>query len=151
MEDKVYNAIVMRIDKVTSDPPDGGEELQSGLNEQSEYEARIAEYRERKRQLYERYAMREITLDAYKADKAVMDRELDRLQNIYTTLCEESEKRRSLESERTEHRRLAEDMRNADPLTRPLADAMIERVYCFPENRIEIEWKERNAGTIQGQ
>ena len=149
LEGKVYNAIAMRMEKFTSDHPDTGEQLQSGVREQSEYEARIAEYKERKRELYERYAMHEITLDAYRADKAIMDRELDRLQSLCAIVCRETEKQRSLESERTEYRKLAENVRNTDTLTRPLVDALIERVYCFPDSHIEIVWKEQNSSKTQ--
>ena len=70
-----------------------------------------------------------------------MDRALVQLENISAALSEEAERRRTAENKQAEHRKLAEVVRDAGGLTCGLSDAVVERVYFYPDNRLEIEWK----------
>ena len=145
LEKKVYEAIVARLREMERQDDSAPEnEERNGTEERSAYEARIAERKSRKRQLYERYAMREITLDEYKTRKAVLDREMETLESVYSILCAKAEKKRSDEGVKTTVQKLLEDVRHTDTLTSALSDALIERVYLYPDNHVEIEWKPKN-------
>ena len=145
LETKVYEAIVSRLREMERQDDSAPENQErDGTEEQAAYEARIAERKSQKRQLYERYAMREITLDEYKMRKAVLDREMETLESVYSILCAKAEKKRSDESVKNTVQKLLEDVRNADALTSALSDALIERVYLYPDNHVEIDWKPEN-------
>ncbi|MDR2167030.1 MAG: hypothetical protein LBE35_04155 [Clostridiales bacterium] len=38
----------------------------------------------------------------------------------------------------------------SEKLSRPLVDALVEKVYIYPGNRVEIEWKVTDFGLIEG-
>ena len=142
LEAKVYAAIVSRMEELTKkDNGADADSFDNGNGKQPDLSSRIAEYKNAKRLLYERYAMREISIEEYKTRKAEMDRALVQLENISAALSEEAERRRTAENKQAEHRKLAEVVRDAGGLTCGLSDAVIERVYYYPDNRLEIEWK----------
>ena len=44
----------------------------------------------------------------------------------------------------TEQKELAEDISRANGLTAGLVDRLIDKVYIYPGNRVEIIWKVKN-------
>ena len=117
------------------------EPLDVHLAKQSNYQTQIGGHQDRKRILYERLLLQEISTEEYKSMKAEVDKELNRLTSIYTALCKQTEQMRMDTETNAARKRLAQEVAGAGGLTASLADALIERVNVYPGNQVEIIWK----------
>ena len=98
-------------------------------------------YLDQKRVLYEQFILKQITMEDYKIQKAAVDSELDRLREIHSNLkvqTSQMEMDKKAKSARTE---LAREVVGAGGLTAGLTDTLIDRVYVYPNNQVEIVWK----------
>jgi len=111
------------------------------MKQQSEYEKRINLLREEKCQLYERYVLGTITAEAYKAEKSVIDTELNRLNQAYASLKLETAVMVASKNSDDEIRRIAESASGESKLNKALVELLIDKIYVYPGNRIEIMWK----------
>ena len=116
-------------------------QLDIQLAEQAEYDNRIEEYMDEKRVLYERLVMKQITTEDYKAQKAAIDIELDRLREINSKLKMQTSQMQMDEKEKNARTELAQEVSEAGGLTAGLAETLIDRVYVYPDNQVEIVWK----------
>ena len=90
--------------------------------------------------LYERLILKWITLENYKIQKIAVDSELDRLREIHSNLkvrTPQMEMDKKSKSTRTE---LAWEVVGAGGLTAGLADTLIDWVYIYPNNQVEVVW-----------
>lgn len=117
------------------------EPLDVHLAKQADYQTQIGGHQDRKRILYERLLLQEISTEEYKSMKAEEDKELNRLTSIYTALCKQTEQMRMGTETKAARKRLAQEVAGAGGLTAALADALIERVNVYPGNQVEIIWK----------
>jgi len=109
--------------------------------QQAEYEKRLDKLHEEKRDLYERLILGEMDANKYKAEKAVIDKELNRLTHALNTLKSEAAILSAAKSSDDELQQLAKTALKAEKLTRPLVDLLIDKVYIYPDNHVEITWK----------
>lgn len=107
----------------------------------AEYERRIEGCMDQKQTLYERLVSREISLDAYKAEKAGIDVELDRWEDLRSTLATQIEQAQTSESAQNVRRELAREAVDADGLTADLVEKLIDRVEVYPGWRIDVTWR----------
>ena len=117
-------------------------ELQSA--ELSEYEKRITNLNSKKRQLYEDWLMQVIDKATYLERKAVLDEELNRLTRIKSSLAATVNQTKANQMKQDNARELAETVVNSGSLTSTLAEALIEKVYVYPGNQVEIIWKTKD-------
>ena len=116
-------------------------QLDIQLAKQAESNSRIEECLEQKRVLYERFVLKEISIEEYKARKADIDVELDRLRAVHSSLKAQTARTRMNEQTKSARAKLAREVAGAGGLTAGLADTLIDRVYVYPGNRVEIAWK----------
>ena len=116
-------------------------QLDIQLAEQAEYDDRIAEYIDKKRVLYEQLVLQQISMKDYKTQKAAVDSELDRLREIHSKLKMQTTRMQMTEKEKNAKSKLAREVVKAGSLTAGLADILIDRVYVYPGNQVEIVWK----------
>ena len=105
---------------------------------QSDCNGQIERCIDKKQVLYEQLLLKSITIDAYKAKKAEIDRELDRLQQIRSAVITQIEQMRTDEKTKRVQKDLAHEVIKSGSITVGLADALIEKVYVYPDNQIEI-------------
>jgi len=115
--------------------------LPHSIEQQSEYQNRIDAFREEKCKLYERYVLGEVTAEVYNAEKSVIDTELNRLNRAYDALKAETAVMVASKTSDDELRQLAEVAHNEGKLSKALMDLLIDKVYVYPDNRVEIDWK----------
>lgn len=115
--------------------------LEVQLAQQKESGGQVEACLERKRALYERFVLKEIDADAFKAQKAVLDGELAQLKQVHAAVTAQVERTRGDEKTKRARTELAREVSGASGLTTGLADALIDRVYVGPENQVEIIWK----------
>jgi len=118
--------------------------------QQAEYEKQINLLREEKCQLYERYVIGAVTAEAYKAEKSDIDTELNRVTQAYISIKAETAVLVASKSSDDEIRRLAESASCEGKLSKALVELLIEKVYVYPGNRIEIQWKFADFAAREG-
>ena len=111
------------------------------LAEQAEYDKQINRCLDQKRALYERFILKQITMEDYKIQKAAVDSELDRLREIHSNLKVLTSQIEMVEKAKSARTELAREVVGAGGLTAGLADTLIDRVYVYPNNQVEIIWK----------
>ena len=116
-------------------------QLDIQLAKQAEYDKQIADYLDRKRMLYEQLILKQITMGDYKTQKAAVDSELDRLRAIHSDLKVRTSQMELDEKAKSARTELAREVVGAGSLTAGLADTLIDRVYVYPGNQVEIVWK----------
>ena len=94
-----------------------------------------------KQALFEQYLLGQIELDAYKSEKAVYDAEMLKVKNAYTTVTAQAKLKREEQARQSNRQEIVQSIAEADALTSELTDLLIEKVYVFPDNRIEIVYK----------
>ena len=111
------------------------------LAEQAEYDKQIESCMDHKRVLYEQLILKQITMEDYKSQKAAVDGELDRLREIHSNLKAQTSQMEIDEKSKSARKELAREVVGAGSLTAGLADTLIDRVYVYPNNQVEIVWK----------
>ena len=111
------------------------------LAEQAEYDKQIENYLDQKRVLYEQFILKQITMEDYKIQKAAVDSELDRLRTIHSNLKVQTSQMEMDEKAKSARTELAREVVGAGGLTAGLADTLINQVYVYPNNQVEIVWK----------
>lgn len=111
------------------------------LAEQADCAQRMESYKAQKRTLYERFILREIDKTEYMECKAEIDKELSRLEQACSALNTQTAQMRMDADTKKASRKLAQEIVGAGGLTAGLADTLIERVYVYPGNQLDVEWK----------
>lgn len=109
--------------------------------QQAEYNRKIESLRDEKRGLYERFILKELDADAYKSAKSAIDTDIARLLHALDVLNTEAAVLAAAKSSDDELRNLAGKALAENQLTKPLVDLLIDKVYIYPGNHVEIKWK----------
>ena len=142
LEDVLYQLISKQAQIILNmDTLADGKAMDVSLAEVTEYSKQIENGKSMKRSLYEQLLCHEITLDEYKTRKAEIDKKLERLEQMAASLKRQAEQMRMDEEIKNTRQDLAQAAASADRLTTELADALIERVYLYPDHQIEVVWK----------
>ena len=111
------------------------------LAKQAECNERMANFMEQKRALYERFLLQKISAGEYKAQKAAIDVDLNHLKRIQSAVAAQTAQMQMDEKSKNVRTELAQAITRASSLTAELADTLIDRVYIYPGNQVEIIWK----------
>ena len=111
------------------------------LAEQADCVQRVESYKAQKRALYERFILREIDQAEYMERKAEIDKELRQLEQACSALDTQTAQMRMDADTKKAGRKLAQEIVGAGGLTVGLADTLIERVYVYPDNQLDVAWK----------
>lgn len=107
----------------------------------TEFEKQIKFLENKKISLYESYLREEISLADYKEEKTFCDEKLLEVRNIYEVQKSKEEQVKSVLNINSKVTNIAKDILKGNKLTPELVDVLISKVFVFPNNRIEIEWK----------
>ena len=111
------------------------------IAKQNECENQVESCLEQKQKLYEQFLLQELSLEDYKKQGAAVDAELNRLKQIQSVLVAQTTQMQMDEQAKSARTKLARQITSVSGLTAELADALIDRVYVYPGNQIEIVWK----------
>ena len=115
--------------------------IAGGASDTSEYEKQLEVLKDQKQALFERYLLGQIELDTYKSEKAVYDAEILKVKNAYAAVTTQAKLKREEQARQSSRQEIVHSIEEADVLTFELTDLLIEKVYVFPDNRIEIVYK----------
>ena len=128
--------IILNLDSLADAGP-----LDLQLAKQNECGDQVENCLEEKRKLYEQFLLKQISLEEYKKQGAAIDVELNRLKQIQSILAAQTTQMQMDEKAKSARIELAREITSVSGLTAGLADALIDRVYVYPGNQVEITWK----------
>ena len=112
--------------------------------QQAEQEKKLRSLQDGKRQLYERYALGEIDLATYKAEKEKYDAALVGEKNTHAVIAARAKQAQGDYEAGVKRRELATEISSSKDLTKSLVDTLINRIYVFKDDRIEIDYAVRD-------
>ncbi len=136
-----------------------------GLTDNTEYsiqpeelknnEERLSALHADKRTLYERMVLGEIDAGSYQQGKTDIDAAIARLQTSGELLKARIRQAGAVRDEAAAVNTIAARAAEVGRLTRPLAEMLIDKVYIYPDNRVEVQWKvaafmDSTANNIEG-
>ena len=101
----------------------------------------IRELQEQKRTLFEHLVLHKLTEQYYQMKKAAIDNDLAQLKEVQTARSTQLSQRQADVKTKNANRELAQKVMDTGQLSSELVDALIERVYVYPGQEIEIVWK----------
>lgn len=107
----------------------------------AEYDQQIERLQDEKLQLYEQYIQGEIEADAYKVRTASLGERLLKIKNARTVWAAQAKQTKEAEERKQNCDRAIREITQADSLTDVLSELLIEKIYVFPKNRVEISYK----------
>lgn len=109
-----------------------------------EHEKRITECMEEKKRLYELFVLHEIDAESYAAQKAECDANLRRLKQALNTISDKAVEQKAQHDSDAAVRDAAKAV-DGNGLNQNLVELLVDRVYVYPGERIEIAWKAGNT------
>ena len=128
--------IILNIDDVSK-----ADTAQIKTERLADIEKQIAVCQKEKQKLYEHLLTEKITLDEYRQLKQEYDTKAENYQTQYDKYRRSEEQLRLKNENRAKTLQTAKAIKKERTLTQTLADMLIEKVYIYPDNRLEIEWK----------
>ena len=141
LEEAVLLTLKKQLEVLLPVHEDGTIHMEDTAAKCSEYEKQMEALKDQKQALFERYLLRQIELDTYKSEKAVYDAEILKVKNAYAAVTAPAKLKREEQARQSSRQEIAHSIAEADVLTSELTDLLIEKVYVFPDNRIEIVYK----------
>lgn len=139
LEQAVFDTLKAQMDILLSQ--DGAVSPAKIVTERPAYERQIEALGDKKMRLYENYQLGEIELSVYKARKEILDAELLKAKNAYAALTAQAKRDQEAQARKAERRSISKELSAADGLTAELTGILIDKVYVFPDKRIEIAYK----------
>ncbi len=128
--------IIANIDSVTD-----LSKLQLQTEQTIELERQISGYKREKQKLFEQLLMREITLEEYTKQKDSWNDKLKTVENLYRVSVDTENMMKIDAQTKSQIIQVAEAVKKENTLTQALADTLIDKVFIYPDKRIEIVWK----------
>lgn len=82
----------------------------------------------------------DVDLETYRTRKAVYDTELVQAKNVHAVITAQTKQIKSDYEIKLKQQEIMQEVGNANMLTKALIDRLINKVYVFPGERIEIEY-----------
>ena len=141
LEQVIFQTIKAQLEAVLSIRADGAICLDTVIAERSEYEKQIKALEDSKQSLFEQYIMGEIDVGNYKSQKASYDAAILKAKNAHAAIAAQAKKEKEEQNRQSSRTEVAKAITNAEGLTPELVNLLIEKVYVFPDKRIEIAYK----------
>lgn len=98
---------------------------------------------------YEKLMGKEITTVEYQVMKKTFDEKIAYAQQQLERCCKQIEENTLAAKTNSEVKKLAKEVLKENTLSQSLADRLIDKVYVYPNRRIEIVWKVQDFCTVQ--
>ena len=141
LEQAIFQTIKAQLEAVLSIRKDGSISLDTVVAERTEYEKQIEALEDSKQSLFEQYIMGEIDVGNYKSQKASYDAAILKAKNARAAIAAQAKKKKEEQNRQSSRTEIAKAITDAESLTPELVSLLIEKVYIFPDKRIEIAYK----------
>ena len=115
------------------------ERIQLSSMEQAEQEKKLLALKDEKRQLYEQFIRKEITMQNFQRKKREFDYCIGMVQQIWADMKKSANQIAAKYEEEARLKKLAQAAASPEGLPQELAERAVSKVHVFHDNRIEIE------------
>lgn len=139
---ELENALLMAIKKqaevvIGSDDLTGFRKSSEDIRKMADYDDQIKALSAQRQECYERFMSREIDRDTFMAMKSEYTAQIDVLNNQAVSLRQIKRNRESQDKIVA----LTKEMMSKTATPKDIVIALVEKVFVFPDNRLEIHWK----------
>ncbi|MCL1843860.1 MAG: hypothetical protein FWF79_08605 [Defluviitaleaceae bacterium] len=143
--DEVENAVMTTIKKqaeaiLACDDLAGFRKTSTDERQMEVYAQQLSRLSEQRQRCYERFLANEVDRDTFHAQKAKLTGQIDRLTNQLAVLKQAQREKSANEKVAA----LADEALNETATPKDIVNALVEKVFIFPNNHIEIRWKFAN-------
>lgn len=119
-------------------------QLEFSLKQQDLYSIQISDMKKQKTKLYERLMLKEISLEEYRQEKAVIDAKLTSISNSFNNTSQKNDELLRTNEEKEKRLSVAEKITTQKSLSKELVDLLIDKVKVYPNAQIEIIWRTKD-------
>ena len=141
LEHVIFQTLKAQLEAVLSIHANGRICLDAVTTERTEYKKQMEALEDSKQSLFEQYVMGEIDVETYKSEKAACDAAILKIKNAYAAILAQAKQKREEQDRQSSRTEIAKALTDANGLTQELVNLLIEKVYVFPDKRIEIAYK----------
>ena len=134
-------AVLQKLIEVSGESGKGAQNITPTSGSLLKYETQITAIQDDKMKLYESFLSGEINIEEYRAQKEVLDVSLKKTKSAHAALTAQAKQVQEERTERIQRQAIIQEITKADGLNASIADTLIEKVYVFPDRRIEIVYK----------
>lgn len=139
--EQIIFEVLQKLVEVSGESGKGVQNIAPNSDSLPEYETQIAAIQDDKMKLYERFLSGEVNIEEYKAQKEVLDVLLTKTKSTHAALTAQAKQAQEHRAEQIQRQAIIQEIAKADGLNASIADTLIEKVYVFPDKRIEIVYK----------
>lgn len=110
----------------------------------AEFDNQIFELQEEKRKLYEALVIKQIDVNLYKKQKALIEQRLLEVQNTKAVVMTRLEAEQQEKERQHQQKDVLQSLIKNKGLTYELVDMLIEKIFIYPDKRVEIVLKIKN-------
>ena len=110
----------------------------------AEFDNQIFELQEEKRKLYEALVIKQIDVNLYKEQKALIEQRLLEVQNTKAVVMTRLEAEQQEKERQHQQKDVLQSLVENKGLTSELVDMLIEKIFIYPDKRVEIVLKIKN-------
>ena len=110
----------------------------------AEFDNQIFELQEEKRKLYEALVIKQIDVNLYKEQKALIEQRLLEVQNTKAVVMTRLEAEQQEKERQHQQKDVLQSLVENKGLTSELVDMLIEKIFIYPNKRVEIVLKIKN-------
>jgi len=111
------------------------------IQKKIDYEKSIEDCYKNKRNLYEKLLLKEIDLQMYNELKTEYDNKINSLKRSLSEILLQSEILKSEKDNMKTLKNVSDIITNESTLNQTLSDLLIDKVFIYPGNRVEVVWK----------
>ena len=115
------------------------DKIQLSSLEQAEHEKRLLALKDGKRQLYERYIRKEITIQEFMTEKTALGYYIETVESILENMRKTADELAAKYEEEARLKKLAQATSSPEGLSQELAERTVNKVRVFHGNKIEVE------------
>lgn len=106
-----------------------------------EIEKQITACHREKQNLYEQLIAKQITVEEYQKQKGICDADMRNYQAEYDRSSRQLEQAKTNNTTHSQLMDIAKKVKKENTLTQSLSDMLIDKVFVYPNKRIEVVWK----------
>ena len=145
MESIVYEFLCKQFEvSLGIDGPNELKPVDKAAVRRAEFDNQIFELQEEKRKLYEALVIKQIDVNLYKKQKALIEQRLLEVQNTKAVVMTRLEAEQQEKERQHQQKDVLQSLIKNKGLTYELVDMLIEKIFIYPDKRVEIVLKIKN-------
>ena len=134
---KEFDMILQHTQKII----DNADVIENNTEQLTMLDRYISECQREKQRLYERLVSEEISIDEFKTLKEKCNAEIQSYEQQKLISIKSAEKSKSEYTSKTRLLKMLKDVQKETTLTQALSDALVEKVFVYPDKSIKVKWK----------